>query len=271
MEHAFEGLGHILAVQVAPDVGSVAVDRQRLSLHCEEDELGDQLLRELVGSVDVVAARGDARKVVGAVVGHNEHLSAGLRCGVWVGWEELRSLMVADDGFRLGLAVHFISRDVDKTLDLAAGDLASLEEDVGAVDVVLGEFEGVAEGVVNVGLSGEVHDGVDALGDEEVVHEIGGRDVALDELEIRGGFRGHQILQIGAVVQLVQHHDLVVRVVADQPVGDMGCNEARRSRDQNVLRLVRALARPRIPHRRWNRPRNATLLPNRRKTSHNHP
>ena len=53
-----------------------------------------------------------------------------------------------------------------------------------AVDVVLGELEAVAEGVVDVGLSGEVHDGVDVLGDEKVADEVVAGDVALDELEV---------------------------------------------------------------------------------------
>ena len=126
---------------------------------------------------------------------------------------------------------------MDKPPDLSR-DLASLEEDVGAVDVVLGELEGVAEGVVDVGLGGEVHDGVDVLGDEEVVDEVGAGDVALDELEVRGGFGRVEVLEVGAVVELVEDHDFVVRVGADEPVGDVGGDEARGSGDEDVLRLI---------------------------------
>ena len=43
---------------------------------------------------------------------------------------------------------------------------------MGADDVVLGELQGVAEGVVDEGLRGEVHDGVDALAEEEVEDEV---------------------------------------------------------------------------------------------------
>jgi hypothetical protein len=33
-------------------------------------------------------------------------------------------------------------------------------------------------------------------------------------LKILGGLGGQQILQVGAIIQLVQHHDLVMWVVA---------------------------------------------------------
>ena len=55
---------------------------------------------------------------------------------------------------------------------------------MGTADVVLGELEGVAEGVVHVGLSREVHHGVDLLGPHDVRHEIGGSDVAFDEFKV---------------------------------------------------------------------------------------
>ena len=84
-----------------------------------------------------------------------------------------------------------------------------------AVDVVLGELEAVAEGVVDVGLSGEVHDGVDVLGDEKVADEVVAGDVALDELEVGGGFGRVKVFEVGAVVELVEDHDFVVRVGAD--------------------------------------------------------
>lgn len=93
------------------------------------------------------------------------------------------------------------------------------------VDVVLGELEAVAEGVVDVSLSGEVHDGVDAFGDEEVVDEVGAGDVALDELEVGGVLGGVEVLEVGAVVELVEDDDLVVRVGSDEPVGDVRGDE----------------------------------------------
>lgn len=69
-----------------------------------------------------------------------------------------------------------------------------------SIDIVLGELETVPERVVDVSLSGEMHDGVDAFSDEKVVDEIGTSDIALDELEIGGLLRGVEVLEVGAVV-----------------------------------------------------------------------
>jgi len=81
--------------------------------------------------------------------------------------------------------------------------LGRLQQDVGSVNVGLGEGEGVAEGVVNVCLGGEVHHGIDLLLREDVVDEVGTLDVALDELEIGQILDILQILEAGAVIELV--------------------------------------------------------------------
>ena len=66
-----------------------------------------------------------------------------------------------------------------------------------AVRVVEREGERVAERVVDVRLGREVHDGVDLLVLEDEVEEVGGLDVALDELRRgsgggRGSIRGEE-------------------------------------------------------------------------------
>ncbi|GER53955.1 peptidase T [Striga asiatica] len=130
--------------------------------------------------------------------------------------------MIAYNSILVSLAVHLIGADVDEAADLA-GDLAGLEKHVGPVDVVFGELEAVAERVVDMGLSGEVHDGIDAFGDEEIVDEVGTSDIALDKLEVR------------AVIELVEDHDFVVRMVPDETVGHMGGNESGSSCNEDVL------------------------------------
>lgn len=60
--------------------------------------------------------------------------------------------------------------------------LGALEEDVRAVDVVLGELEGVPEGVVHVGLRREVQDRVDLLFPQDVRDHVRRADVPLHEL-----------------------------------------------------------------------------------------
>lgn len=52
-----------------------------------------------------------------------------------------------------------------------------------AVDVVLRELEGVAEGVVYVRLSGKVKNRVDLFLSEDVRDQVRGADVPLDELK----------------------------------------------------------------------------------------
>ena len=68
--------------------------------------------------------------------------------------------------------------------NLDAVDFGRLEKDVSAEDVVLGELERVAKAVVHVGLRGEVHDGVDCLGTQDVLHKVGRTNVAFDKFVI---------------------------------------------------------------------------------------
>lgn len=105
---------------------------------------------------------------------------------------------------------------------------------MGAEHVVLGELEGV---VVDVGVGGEVHDSVDPLGEEEVEDEVGGGDVASDEGEVGRRHRRSQVVEGGAVVvELVERHHPVRRVVAQQPVRHVRRDEPRRASDQDVPR-----------------------------------
>lgn len=56
------------------------------------------------------------------------------------------------------------------------------------------KLEAVGEGFVDVSLCGEVHDGVDSLRDQQVVHQIGARNVALHELEVLGCLRHPKLI-----------------------------------------------------------------------------
>ena len=131
-----------------------------------------------------------------------DKLGPGLGGGVRVGGLQH---LVFEHGFlvRGAFSVDFVGGDVDETLHavdlcvcvcvcvcvlcewvgLGGGalcyinffcltDLGRFEEDVGAQDVVLGEGERVPKGVVDVGLGGEVHDGVDLFLFEDVVDEV---------------------------------------------------------------------------------------------------
>jgi hypothetical protein len=87
-------------------------------------------------------------------------------------------------------------------------------------------------------LGGKVHNGVNTLSNEKVVDKICTPNVTFHKLEILRGLRGQQILQVGAIIQLVQHHDLVMWVVAHQSVGNMKCNESCYTSSQDVFGSV---------------------------------
>jgi hypothetical protein len=91
---------------------------------------------------------------------------------------------------------------------------------VGTADVVLGELEGVAEGVVHVGLSREVHHGVDLLGPHDVRHEIGGSDIAFDEFKVEQPRDRFKVVQVGAIVELVDDDDLSFEVGVGKKDGE---------------------------------------------------
>lgn len=112
----------------------------------------------------------------------------------------------------LALSVHFVGGDVDESFHAAVG-LGRLEEDVRPEDVALGEVEGVAEAVVDVGLGGKVHDGVDLLFGHDVGDEVGGGDVALDEFEVFEAGDVVEVGEAGAVVEFVVDDHFVVGVL----------------------------------------------------------
>lgn len=111
---------------------------------------------------------------------------------------------------------------------------------MGSVNVVLGELETVSERVVNMGLRGKVHYGVNGLCDEKEINEVSATNVTLHKFEVGIGSRRTKILEVGAVVELIEDNNLVFRVVSDETVGNMGCNETSSTSDQYVLRLVRS-------------------------------
>lgn len=80
------------------------------------------------------------------------------------------------------LPVDLISADMDEPLD--ACHLSGLKEHMCAHDVVLGELEGVSEGIVDVGLCSKVHDGVDFLCLQDVIDKIGTANITANKLVV---------------------------------------------------------------------------------------
>ncbi|MFS7929435.1 putative dTDP-glucose 4,6-dehydratase, NAD(P)-binding domain, NAD(P)-binding domain superfamily [Helianthus anomalus] len=79
-----------------------------------------------------------------------------------------------------------------------------------SIDVILCELKTVAKRVIDVSLCSKVHDGIDRLGDQKVVDEVGAPDIPLHKLEVGGRSGRVKILQIGTIVKLVKHNDLMM-------------------------------------------------------------
>lgn len=177
-----------------------------------------------MGAVDVVAADDDSGHLEALDVRVDKHLSGGLAGGVGVGGGQdagLQQVIIVI----LDLTVHLVGGDVDEALD--ANLLGALEQNVGAVDVGVGEAVGVAKAQIDVRLGGKVEDSVNVVTLQAVDNLRGVGDVALVEGEVALVVQGTGVVQRRAVVKLVKG-DNVVRVgvgdgeVADKPASTEG-------------------------------------------------
>ena len=96
------------------------------------------------------------------------------------------------------IAVHLVGRDVVQPHPVPAHRLQHGE---GADDVGVQERLGIGQRIVDVGLGGEVHDGV-GLGDE-LRHQLGVGDVALHQPDVVGDRR--QRFAAARIRQRVEH------------------------------------------------------------------
>lgn len=127
-----EGARDVFDVDVAAKGLACAVEAALFATEEAENELGQNLLRKLIGSIDIVAARDDDGKVVRVHVGLADELGTGLGASVRVGGLEGRRLSgpLAKD-----IAIHLISGHMDEAFDVEL--LGALEECVSAKDVGL--------------------------------------------------------------------------------------------------------------------------------------
>ncbi|RWV87778.1 hypothetical protein GW17_00050194, partial [Ensete ventricosum] len=79
---------------------------------------------------------------------------------------KLRPLVVANRSILISLSVDLISANIYKPPNLTS-DLAGLQEDLGAVDVVLGELKGVIKRIINMGLGVVTNQAVGDMGRNE--------------------------------------------------------------------------------------------------------
>jgi hypothetical protein len=80
-------------------------------------------------------------------------------------------------------SVHLISGNMDEAFH-GGTILGAFKENVGSVNVGLGEGKGISKGVIDVSLGGKVEDRVDFVFFEYVGDKIAAADVALYEFEV---------------------------------------------------------------------------------------
>jgi hypothetical protein len=107
-----------------------------------------------------------------------------------------------------------------------------LQQRVRAVDAGLDEGVGVHDGAVDVGLGGEVDDGVDVVGAHGGGDVVAVTDVAAHELITRVVLDGQKVVEVAGIGQFVIDHNAVRLRLGQQVVNKVGTNEARSARDK---------------------------------------
>ena len=174
---------------------------------------------------------------MGVPVGQREQVAARLGGRVRIGRPHRIALA---RGAALDRAVHLVGADVQEARNL---ELAHrLEQGEDAEHVGLEERVGLHQRAVDVGLRGEVDDGVDPAAG--VAHDLAVADVALEKRVARVVLEIGQVGGIPRVGQLVEIDDAVVRVRRQDVADEVGADEAASAGDQQLHRSTLA-SRPR--------------------------
>mmetsp|Transcript_20761 Transcript_20761/g.44959 ORF Transcript_20761/g.44959 Transcript_20761/m.44959 type:complete len:226 (+) Transcript_20761:539-1216(+) len=200
----------------------------------------DQLFWELMRPIDIVSSGDQAGKLERAKVRFHQELCPRLGGSIRVsGFQDM--FFRHGVGFEIfTFPVDLISRDMDESAK-SGTHLGRLEEDVGSINVGLSKRKGVAKRVVDVRLSCKVHNGVDSFFPEHIGNQVRRRNVTLDEFEVWQVKQLFQVCQTGAVIEIVVHYDVVVRVLLAEQNGDMRSNETGATGHHNVLGPIQNL------------------------------
>ena len=210
-ERLDRGRGVVDVEPVAARV-TVPVDRQRLAHERLRDESRHDLLRMLPRPVVVERAHDHDRQVVRDPVAVGEAVPACLRGRVGAARVE-RVLLVHRVPLRG--AVHLARRDQQEPLDGRPAD--RVEQDLRPLDVRGHELGGTLENrLLDMRLGGRVDDHVDAA--DDLPHELGVADVAVDELQARMAHHLGEVLEVARVGERVERDHVVIRVL--QQVAD---------------------------------------------------
>jgi len=231
-EDDLECARHVLHVQEVARVLPSAVKSYFVSTQQLIDELGDEFLGVLVGSVHVVAASDDDGHVEGAVVRLGEKFGTSFRGRVWV--RGLKNLLLTHGVLvqRL-LAVHLVCAHVDKAAD--AHDLGGLQHHMRAHYVILRKLERISKGVVNMSLSSEVQNRVDLLRLQHVLHQLGAANVSTNKLVVGQVLNFVTVFNARTIIKAVKVDNVELRIFSCQKNNQMGSYEARAACDHDIL------------------------------------
>ena len=215
----------VLDIEPVADVLAIAVDRQLLVGQCVDDHQRDELLREVVRAVIVRAARDRRRDLVGAVVGHDEQVSTGLRSRIRARRLEVRLLRKEEiRAVERQVAVDLVRRDLMVAVDAVLA--ASVEQHARADDVRLQENLRILDRAVDMRLRREIDDDVRLLLLKDTVDGLAVCDVRADELEVLLLHRRLERLEVARIRQLIDTNDAVSRMLLEHVIDKVRANES---------------------------------------------
>src|SRR5690349_20771385 len=101
-----------IGVNPLSNIQSISIDRQRTVFHCVGDEDGNELLRELIGTVIVGTSRHEARKPIRFEIAEYPKVRARFACGV--GAARIDRRFFTESAIGTEAAVDLISGNLDE-------------------------------------------------------------------------------------------------------------------------------------------------------------
>src|SRR5690348_15223813 len=215
-------------------VEAVAIDGKFLAFEGVGDHQRNQFFRELIGPVIIRRARDDGRKLMRANVTAHEQIRGSLAGSVRTIRRERRILA----GRLLGrnAAIDFVGADVDEARNFALA--GGFEEDERAFNVGANEFARSGDAAVHVAFCGEMHDGVERLG-ENIIDGGFVANVAANEAVIRLILDAGEIGEIAGVGEFVEIENGRVGIRGEKETYEIRTDEARAASDEKFHRAIR--------------------------------
>ena len=233
LQDEVDGTAVILDIKPVADILAVAVDRQLLVGQRVDNHQWDELLREMVRTVVVRAARNRRRQLVRAVVSHDEQVSAGLRSRIRARRLEVRLFRKEQvRTVKRQVAVDFIRRNLMIAVDavLAAG----IKQHARTDDIRLQENLRILNGAVDMRLRCEIHDDIRLLLLKNAVNRLAVRDIRTDELEVLLLHRALKRLEIARIRQLIHADNAVRRMLLEHIVNKIRTNKSGTAGHNNI-------------------------------------